>query len=57
MTNRILNALTDGLVALKQALPVFGNPRPIAKGEVATTWRTVTVGSETFRVATLEDPK
>jgi hypothetical protein len=57
MSTKLLSALTDGLVAIKQALPAFGKPRPIAKGEAATTWRQVTVGADTFRVLTMEDGK
>ncbi|CAG0956866.1 hypothetical protein RHIZO_00492 [Rhizobiaceae bacterium] len=57
MSNKLLAALTDGVVAIKQALPAFGKPRPIGKGEVATTWREVTIGADSFRVLTLEDPK
>lgn len=57
MSNKLLAALTDGVVAIKHALPAFGEPRPLAKGEAPTTWRLVTIGAETFRVLTLEDGK
>ena len=57
MSNKILAALTDGLVAMKQSMPTFGRPRPMAAADVATTWREVTIGDDRFRVLTMEDAK
>jgi len=54
--SRILNALADGLIALKKSAATFGLPRPIASSETdIRTYREVTVGEEKFRVLTLED--
>ena len=39
-----------------ESFPYFGKPRPVAASEVATTWREVKIGKQTFRVLTLEDP-